>query len=79
MAEFVRYLDALGAYVEFGVRDYLRETDIHAYIETGAFDRDLEVRKAVMTIRRFMEVDDSPWWEQMASEKTRNVLRRENL
>jgi hypothetical protein len=65
-AEFVRYLDALGAYVEAGVQDYLQETDIHAYIESGALDRDLEVRKAVMTIRRFMDVDDFPWWEEMA-------------
>jgi hypothetical protein len=65
-ADFVRYLDALGAYLEAGVRDYLQETDTQTYIESGAFDRDLEVRKAVMTIRRFMDVDDFPWWEEWA-------------
>jgi hypothetical protein len=66
-ADFVRYLDALAAYLEVGIRDYLRETDIHTYISSGAFDRDLEVRKAVMTIRRFMDVDDFPWWEGPAA------------
>jgi hypothetical protein len=67
--EFVRYLDALGAYLEEGVRDYLREADVHAYIDSGAFDRDLEVRRAVMTIRRFMEVDDHAWWEASARDQ----------
>jgi hypothetical protein len=68
-ADFVRYLDALGAYLEAGVWDYLRETGIRTYIESGAFDRDLEVRKAVMTIRRFMDVDDFPWWEEIARDQ----------
>ena len=68
-ADFVRYLDALGAYLEVGVWDYLRETDMHTYIESGAFERDIEVRKAVMTIRRFMDVDDFPWWEEAARDR----------
>jgi hypothetical protein len=68
--DFVRYLDALGAYLDDGVRDYLRETDLHRYIESGAFERDLEVRKAVITIRRFMDVDDHAWWEETAPEQS---------
>jgi hypothetical protein len=72
-ADFVRYLDALGAYLEVGVWDYLQETDIHTYIASGAFDRDLEVRKAVMTIRRFMDVDDFPWWEERAPDQAKSL------
>lgn len=63
-SDFLRYLDALGSYIEAGIWDYLRETDLATYIAVGDMEHDVELRKAVMTLRRFVAVDDFPWWEE---------------
>jgi hypothetical protein len=63
-SDFLRYLDALGSYIEAGIWDYLRETDLATYIAVGDMERDVELRKAVMTLRRFVAVDEFPWWEE---------------
>jgi hypothetical protein len=68
--DFLRYLDALGSYIEAGIGDYLREPDIGTYIEVG-LDRDAEVRRAVKTLRDFAMVDDHPWWEEFSREAAR--------
>jgi hypothetical protein len=62
--DFLRYLDSLGSYIEAGIWDYLRETDFATYIAVGGLEHDLELRKAVMTLRRFVAIDDFPWWEE---------------
>jgi hypothetical protein len=63
-SDFLRYLDALGSYIEAGIWDYLRETDLATYIAVGDMEHDVELRKAVMTLRRFVAIDDFPWWEE---------------
>src|SRR5918992_5124722 len=40
-AEFLRYLDSLGSYIEAGIWDYLRETDLATYIAVGDMERDV--------------------------------------
>jgi hypothetical protein len=65
-AEFLRYLDSLGSYIEAGIWDYLRDTDLATYIAVGDMERDVELRKAVMTVRRFVAIDEFPWWEEFA-------------
>jgi hypothetical protein len=62
--DFLRYLDSLGSYIEAGMWDYLRETDLATYIAVGDMERDVELRKAVMTLRRFVAIDDFPWWQE---------------
>jgi hypothetical protein len=69
--DFLRYLDALGSYIDAGIGDYLRETDIGTYIEAG-LDRDVEVRKAVKALRDFAMVDDHPWWEEVSTSHSRS-------
>jgi hypothetical protein len=63
---FIERLNQLMDYIEDGIRDYIGDNSLLDYLDPniGHGQEDLDALKGAWQVKKWVQKDDYPWWEQ---------------